>query len=108
MLIKLLFLALLIKEILKIIEGLKDDFEIAIYDPHIKYDNFSNLMDSVKDADLILILADHDEFKKLNYDMLFKEMNNPIIFDTKNIILDNFISEDYILINFGNLYNFIN
>ena len=92
----------------EIIEGLKDDFEIAIYDPHIKYDNFSNLMDSVKDADLILILADHDEFKKLNYDMLFKEMNNPIIFDTKNIILDNFISEDYILINFGNLYNFIN
>lgn len=91
-----------------IIYKLKEEYDISIYDPHINKEKFSELYDSVKNSDLILILTDHDEFKTLNYDDLLKEMNTPIIFDTKNIILADNISDDFILINFGNLYEFIN
>lgn len=80
----------------------KEGYSVGIHDPHVTGDKFLSLEEALQDASIALILADHDEFKKLDYDLFKENMENPIIFDTKNIIDD---VPDYIkLFNFGNLY----
>ena len=87
----------------EIIAKLKlDGYEIAIHDPHIKNDDFVSFDEATKDADLILILCDHREFKNPNYNLISKNMKNPIIFDTKNIISK--VPNGIKLYNYGNLY----
>ena len=85
-----------------IIAGLSDDYEIAIHDPHIENPDFVSLDEATKDANLILVLCDHNEFKELDYDLISKNMANPIIFDTKNIIKE--VPSEIKLFNYGNLY----
>ena len=83
----------------EIIANLEKDYEIAIHDPHIDNPDFVSFKDAVIDADLILILCDHNEFKNLDYTIIHE---NTIIFDTKNII---YKAPDKIkLYNYGNLY----
>ena len=87
----------------EIIAKLKQDgFDISIHDPHIKNENYVSFDEATEDADLILILCDHDEFKYLNYNLIAKNMKKAIIFDTKNII--NEVPNEIILYNYGNLY----
>ena len=86
----------------EIIADLSKDYEIAIHDPHIGNPNFQNLKEATKDADLILILCDHDEFKNLDYGLISKNMSETIIFDTKNIIKE--VPDEIKLFNYGNLY----
>ena len=87
----------------EIIAKLKQDgFDISIHDPHIKNDDYVSFDEATEDADLILILCDHDEFKYLNYNLIAKNMKKAIIFDTKNII--NEVPNEIILYNYGNLY----
>ena len=81
---------------------MSDDYEIAIHDPHIENPDFVSLDEATKDADLILVLCDHNEFKELDYDLISKNMANPIIFDTKNIIKE--VPSEIKLFNYGNLY----
>ena len=86
-----------------IIAKLKDaGYEIAVHDPHIANESFVSFDESTKDADLILILCDHNEFKKLDYELINKNMANPVIFDTKNIIKE--VPQEIKLYNYGNLY----
>ena len=87
----------------EIIAKLKQDgFDISIHDPHIKNDDYVSFDEATEDADLILILCDHDEFKYLNYNLIAKNMKKAIIFDTKNII--NEVPNEITLYNYGNLY----
>ena len=86
----------------EIISKLSGDYDITIHDPHIENPNFVSLDDATKDADLILILCDHDEFKNLDYESILKNMENPIIFDTKNIIKE--VPSEIKLFNYGNLF----
>ena len=86
----------------EIIADLSSDYEIAIHDPHIDNPDFVSFDDAVKDANLILILCDHDEFKHLDYDSVKSSMESPIIFDTKNIIKE--VPTEIKLYNYGNLY----
>ena len=86
----------------EIIADLSKDYEIAIHDPHIGNPNFQNLKAATKDADLILILCDHDEFKNLDYGLISKNMSETIILDTKNIIKE--VPDEIKLFNYGNLY----
>lgn len=86
----------------EIINELKNNYEIVIYDPHIENPDFLSFEESIKEADLILILCDHDEFKHIDYEVIKENMNVPIIFDTKNIIQD--IPDEIKLYNYGNLY----
>lgn len=85
-----------------IIDKLNGDYEIAIHDPHIKNPDFLSFDEAIKDADLILVLCDHDEFKHLDYDLIKNCVKNPIIFDTKNIISE--VPDEIKLYNYGNLY----
>ena len=86
----------------EIIAGLKKDYDIAIHDPHIDNPDFVSLDEATKDADLILILCDHNEFKDMDYDLIAKNMSEPAIFDTKNIIKE--VPGEIKLFNYGNLY----
>ena len=85
-----------------IIAKLENDYEIAIHDPHIKNDSFVSMNEATEDADLILILCDHNEFKYLDYGLIKNNMKKAIIFDTKNIIKK--VPDGITLYNYGNLY----
>ena len=50
----------------------------------------------------IIFLCDHNEFKELDYELIKKNMANPIVFDTKNIIKE--VPQEIKLYNYGNLY----
>ncbi|MDM5301085.1 nucleotide sugar dehydrogenase [Bacillus subtilis] len=92
---------------MEIFELLKEQgrYEVRAYDPHVKRDFVINdVEEAVKESDLILILADHDEFKKLNWDRL-SNMSTKQIFDTKNIVKNR--SKDFKYINLGSLHEFI-
>ena len=80
----------------------KDNYEIAIWDPHVANEEFVDLNQATKDASLILILCDHNEFKNLDYDLIKENTTNPTIFDTKNIIKE--VPDDIKLYNYGNLF----
>ena len=85
-----------------IIAKLSGDYEIAIHDPHIDNPNFVGFDEAIEDSNLILVLCDHDEFKNLDYNLIKKSMESPIIFDTKNIIKE--VPKEIKLFNYGNLY----
>ena len=76
-------------------------YEIAIYDPHVENEEYNDFDKTISDASLCLILADHDEFKELNMDILKGKMKTAIIFDTKNII--DKTPNEITLYNLGNL-----
>ena len=83
----------------EIIGNLTKDYEISIHDPHIDNPNFVSFKEAVSEADLILILCDHNEFKNLDYTLIDEDT---VIFDTKNIIYK--VPEKIKLYNYGNLY----
>ena len=88
-------------EIISLLEG--EGYKTSIYEPHIERENFTGLEEAVEDSELILILADHNEFKNLDYDLIREKMDKPIIFDTKNIIKE--VPDGITLYNYGNLAN---
>lgn len=77
--------------------------EIRIHDPLVKKDNFiskynnivlfNELSEAVKGADLVIIIADHEEYKKVNYE-IFRNIalydGRGIINSAANIILDKY------------------
>ncbi|ODS40489.1 UDP-N-acetyl-D-mannosamine dehydrogenase [Candidatus Altiarchaeales archaeon WOR_SM1_SCG] len=74
---------------LKIIELLKNkDYKIKIYDPHVKEFKYNliTLYDAVKDSDCIVVIADHEDFKKLDIDKIGNLMKNKILIDTRNYL----------------------
>lgn len=87
-------------EIIALLEN--KGYEIAIYEPHIERDNFVDLNEAIKGSNLILILADHNEFKEMDYESIKDKMETPIIFDTKNILEE--VPKGIELYNYGNLY----
>lgn len=73
----------------EIIKGLiEDNIEIRIYDPHVRNYEFEvkGLEDAFDNSDLVLILADHSEFKYLFPAEIGKLMRNKKLLDTKNCI----------------------
>lgn len=86
----------------EIISKLSKNYEIKIHDPHVNNSNFVNLDEAVENADLALILCDHNEFKNLDYELLIKNMKKAVVFDTKNIIKE--VPDEIKLFNYGNLY----
>lgn len=89
-------------EIIEILEH--RGYNLAIHDPHV-HTNELNLIsqdDALKDADLAVVLADHDEFKAMDLNKIAESMKKPMVFDTKNIIRDN--DGKIILKNMGNLF----
>jgi len=89
---------------LVVVELLKNEgYEIAIHDPHIDDESYYRFEEAIQDADMCLILSDHDEFKDLDFDLIVEKMKNPVVFDTKNVV-KNYKNrkEEVEIINYGN------
>jgi UDP-N-acetyl-D-mannosaminuronic acid dehydrogenase len=72
-----------------IIEGLKERVDLRVYDPHVKGGvghEISSLDESVNGADMILVVADHADFKFLAPEELGRRMRTRILFDTRNFL----------------------
>jgi len=78
----------------------EEGFEVRIYDPHVRTYEYglSSLDAAVTDTDCIVILADHDEFRHLDFEELTKKARHKNVVDTRNIIAK---SETYNLISLG-------
>jgi UDP-N-acetyl-D-mannosaminuronic acid dehydrogenase len=74
---------------LEIIKELKEKVDLRIYDPHVKggigYE-LSSLDVAIQNADLILIVADHADFRFLAPEELGKRMRNKSLLDTRNYL----------------------
>jgi UDP-N-acetyl-D-mannosaminuronic acid dehydrogenase len=92
---------------MEILEILKEEgqYEIRAYDPHVETEFvIESMEEATNNSDLVLILTDHNEFKKIDYTKL-NNMTTKQVFDTKNII--NNRSKEFNYINFGNLYQYL-
>ncbi|MEH7317571.1 nucleotide sugar dehydrogenase [Priestia megaterium] len=81
-------------------------YELSLYDPHVKQDQvgftLSTFDEAIDQADLILVLTDHNEFKGLDEVKIHTKMRHSVIFDTKNHVKIN--SESIKYYNYGNLF----
>ena len=74
---------------LKIVRRLKEKgYTVRACDPYIKdfaeFPLFS-LEETINGADCLVLLVDHNEFKKIELDKFFKKMRNKIIIDTRGV-----------------------
>jgi UDP-N-acetyl-D-mannosaminuronic acid dehydrogenase len=78
----------------------KAGYDIAIFDPYAERE--TDLAATVKNADMMLILTDHDEFRDLDYQALSRIMRNPLLFDTRNLLNpDDFADSPIAFFNLG-------
>ncbi|MDF2700833.1 MAG: UDP-N-acetyl-D-glucosamine dehydrogenase, partial [Haloplasmataceae bacterium] len=90
-------------EIIELLEH--KGYNVSIFDPHVKHPKHVSLEEATSGADIILILTDHNEYKKLNHQEIVKLMRRPVLFDTKNIIKPQ-LGSGLEVINYGNLYQY--
>ena len=79
------------------------NYNVYIKDSRYLYVDFEN---AVSESNLIVILSDHNEFKNMDYTIIKNNMDNPVIFDTKNIVEQ--VPSDIKLYNYGNLFELSN
>ncbi|AOY18550.1 UDP-N-acetyl-D-mannosamine dehydrogenase [Bacillus sp. ABP14] len=94
---------------LEIIDQLyQKGYNVTIHDPYVKSElfNLKTAEEAVEGADLILVLADHNEFKNIDYSQFVSKMRQPILFDARNCIPLNKKGEMKI-INFGNIHEML-
>lgn len=76
---------------LKIMEHLNETkIDYSVYDPHIKEirvpHQVLNLRDAITEADVLIILTDHNQFKQYNPVKIGETMRTKVVFDTKNCL----------------------
>ncbi|MGE5390136.1 MAG: nucleotide sugar dehydrogenase [Deltaproteobacteria bacterium] len=78
-------------------------YHVAVFDPYVE--PFSqDLEAAVRDADLILILSGHDNFRYLDYRTLALTMRTPMIFDTRGLLdPTDFVDSPISFYNLGNI-----
>jgi UDP-N-acetyl-D-mannosaminuronic acid dehydrogenase len=63
-------------------------FNVVAHDPHVHQDqvdfHLASFDEATQDAHVVVILADHNEFKSLTAENLTSKMKTPVVFDTKN------------------------
>jgi len=91
---------------LKITEKLSAmGYDVVINDDHVKKPGYLGIYEAVKGSDIILLLADHNEYKTIDHAKIAKLMRTPMLFDTKAIAEQN-ENSGLKIINFGNLYQY--
>ncbi|MDF9558913.1 nucleotide sugar dehydrogenase, partial [Bacillus tropicus] len=94
---------------LEIIDELyQKGYNVTIHDPYVKSDlfNLKTAEEAVEGADLILVLADHNEFKTIDYSHFVSKMRQPILFDARNCIPLNKKGKMKV-VNFGNIHEML-
>lgn len=73
---------------LRVIEGLsKTGINVVCHDPHVKQAPYKNIFleECLEGADLILLLTDHKEFKRLDPKQIGIWMRHRMLYDTRNV-----------------------
>lgn len=67
------------------------DYEIGVFDPHVKDYKFleTDLGLACEDSDLILLGVGHSEFRDLDFEKIGSIMRNRNIFDATNLLINN-------------------
>lgn len=90
------------------IVGLLQDkgYDVAVHDPHVQPEQvvfeLYDFKEAIKDANCILVLTDHNEFKSLDEEAIVTETKRPVILDTRNCVTIN--NKDINYYNFNNLH----
>ncbi len=81
-------------------------FEVRAHDPHVRDEQVSfplhSFDEAVKDAHLVVVLADHNEFKTMEESTLLSGLKTQVIFDTKNCVPN---YENLVVYRIGDLTN---
>ncbi|QOY37193.1 nucleotide sugar dehydrogenase [Anaerobacillus isosaccharinicus] len=68
--------------------ALNEKLEVRAHDPHVRAEQVPfpllGFAEAINGAHVVVILADHNEFKRLNEEILVEKMVTPVIFDTKH------------------------
>ncbi|MGY3715234.1 nucleotide sugar dehydrogenase [Sutcliffiella cohnii] len=94
---------------LEIIRTLQENkrLSISIHDPHVSNDSapftILELEETLEDADLAVVLSDHNEFKQLLNIPQISTMKHKVVFDTKGVCSE--FERDVTLYNFNNVYS---
>ncbi|MFD2446715.1 nucleotide sugar dehydrogenase [Bacillus sp. CGMCC 1.16607] len=63
-------------------------FDVRVFDPHVQQEQvqfpLSSFEEAIDQAHLVVILADHNEFKTMKSEDFLAAMKTPVVFDTKN------------------------
>lgn len=79
----------------------EEGLEVVAYDPHVELDWVEkDLANALEGSSLVLVVSDHSEFKSMG-DADFAPMKSKVIFDTKNVMHNDFKEVDYY--NYGNI-----
>jgi len=73
--------------ILELIELLKENgFDYVVVDPHVEYEGSDkrDVYEAAKDAHLLVLAVNHDEFSEMDFARLKSVMNTPQVLDTRN------------------------
>ncbi|EGL19357.1 MULTISPECIES: nucleotide sugar dehydrogenase [unclassified Paenibacillus] len=86
----------------------ENGFDVRVHDPHVLAELAPFPMftaeEAVADAECLLILTDHNEFKALDLSLLSR-MKSPVILDTKNCVESSHVPQSAgKLYNYGNLH----
>ncbi|GGK04657.1 UDP-N-acetyl-D-mannosamine dehydrogenase [Lentibacillus kapialis] len=92
---------------LKVVEQLQNEaYKVSVYDPYVREAQIcyelSSFEDTLEDADMLLILTDHQKFKNLNWSQVNRLMKTAVVLDTKDCVENDTGSADYY--SFRNLY----
>jgi UDP-N-acetyl-D-mannosaminuronic acid dehydrogenase len=74
---------------LRIIEMLQEQHvRVVVHDPHVRNSpvELSGLDQCFRDADCLLLLTDHDDYRYLNPRHVARLMRNRVLFDTRNML----------------------
>ncbi len=89
---------------LKIVDKLSaSGYQLRIHDPHVKSLDNVTFEEALKDADILLCLVGHHEFKLMKGSDIRKLMSKPVVFDVTGTLQQ----EDLDIINYGNLYSYV-
>jgi len=91
---------------MEIVEMLQHEgYNVAVYDPHVNNPEYVDLDTAVTDADIIVVLTDHNEYKNMDLAAIAQKMKHPVLFDTRNIV-HGAEGTGLTVVNYGNLYQF--
>lgn len=84
----------------------ENNYQLSIYDPHVSQEQVPfpllTFDEAIDQAECILVLTDHNEFKTLDEVKIYSNMKTPVVFDTKNCVKINSSAIKYY--NYDNLF----
>lgn len=89
-----------------IIQLLKNlGYHVDIHDSHVQRKDCVSFQEAVHNADMCIVLTDHDEYKCLNHKSMKEQMKGDWLFDTRAIVASQ-EGSGLKIVNFGNFYKY--